>query len=400
MLHFIEQEMMSMVRFDRDTMQQLWDDQTFPCISIYLPILREGNEVAQVPIRLNTLINQAQDYLQDQCLPFPRIKKILEPAAELLDQPLFWATAQEGLAIFCSDTTAVVVSLAHPVQEKISITDHFVTRPLIEQDTSNAEYLLLAIGRGAVRIYRGSRDRLILIPVNDLPESLESVVSTYTIEKQRQHFGGVTGGGKGSSVGAVSYGVENRKDRDNIMVETYCRQVDAKITEHWQSENLPLVVASVDYLFAVYRKVSKNPNLMQVNITGSPDHLSEVELREKAWKIVSSNMPNEAAIAWGEAQNHLGSDRIRLNISQIIESANNGRVALLFIPKGKVVFGRFDSDAHKIVWPEPHEIENPYEHADLLEAAVICALQKGGKVHFIDVDRLPVGADALALMRY
>lgn len=389
-----------MVRFDRDTMQQLWDNQTFPCVSIYLPILREGNEVAKVPIRLNTLVNQAQDYLQEQGLSFPRIKKILEPAADLLNQPLFWATAQEGLAIFCSESTAVTVSLAHPVQEKIAITDHFVTRPLIEQDTANAEYLLLAIGRGGVRIYRGSRDRLILIPVNDLPESLESVVSTYTLEKQRQHFGGATGGGKGSSVGTVSYGVENRKDRDNIMVETYCRQVDARILEHWQSENLPLVVAGVDYLFAVFRKISKNPNLMPINITGSPDHFSEVELRQKAWKIVSSNLPNEAAVAWGEAQNHLGSDRIRLNISQIIESASNGRVSQLFIPRGRQLTGRFDPETHKVVWPELHEIENPFDHDDLLETAAINALQKGAAVHFVDADRLPAGSDAMALMRY
>ncbi len=389
-----------MVRFDRDTMQQLWDDQTFPCVSIYLPILREGNEVAQVPIRLNTLVNQAQDYLQEQGLPSLRIKKILEPAAELLDQPLFWATAQEGLAIFCSDSTAVTISLAHPVQERMAITDHFVTRPLIEQDTADAEYLLLAIGRGAVRIYRGSRDRLILIPVSDLPESLESVVQTYTLEKQRQHFGGATGAGKGSSVGTVSYGVENRKDRDNIMVETYCRQVDSRILEHWQSENLPLVVASVDYLFAIFRKASKNPNLMPVNITGSPDHFSETELREKAWRIVSSNQPDETEFAWSEAQNHLGSERVRLNISQIIESANNGRVDQLFIPKGKQMIGRYDSETRKVVWPEIHEVENPFEHADLLETAAVNAMQKGGKVHFIDADKLPAGSDALALMRY
>lgn len=389
-----------MVRFDRDTMQQLWDDHTFPCVSIYLPILREGSEVIQTQIRLNTLLHQAEDHLKELGLPFPRIQKILEPAAELLDQPLFWAFAREGLAIFCSDTTSVTFSLDRTVAEKLAISDHFVLRPLIEMDTVNSEYLLLAIGRGAVRVYRGSRDRLIQIPVNDLPESLESIVSTYSLEKQRQHFGGISGGGKGASVGAVSYGVENRKDRDQIMVETYCRQVDTQIINHWQSENLPLVVACVDYLFAAFRKVSKNPNLMSVNITGSPDHLSENDLREKAWAIVSANLPNAHATVWDEAQNHLGGTRVRQNIRQIIEAADNGRVAQLFIPKGQCLSGRIDSESKQIVWPQINVPEKPFDHADLIEIAAIKTLQNGGDVYPVAADRLPEGADALAVMRY
>lgn len=381
-----------MTCLNRDTMQLLWNETVYPSISIYLPILREGNEVVQPPIRLNTILDRIEDHLRLQKLTSPQIKAILKPAADLLDAPMFWAFAQEGLALFMNQNTSFVLSLAQPVREQVSIDDHFVTRQLIEMDTQNAEYLLLAIGRSGVRVYRGSRDRLIHIPVSDLPESLESVFSSYTYEKQSQQYGG--------SAGAVNHGFDNRKDRDQVMVEEYLRKIDTRVLEHWRSENLPAIVACVDYLFASFQKVSKNPLLLTDNISGSPDHFTEAELCRKAWKILCASKPDPKAIDWENAQNHLGGEQIRENIRQIIEVADRGRIALLFIPKGNIIAGRIDPVTHKIHQPEPGSPENPFDQSDLFEIAAVKTLQNGGLVYSVVPEQLPLGADALAVLRY
>lgn len=389
-----------MLRYDRDTLQSLISVQAFPCVSLYLPVLREGNDVQQSQIRLRTLLRQAEDHLKGNGLSVPKIQKILKPASELLEQPLFWAVAPEGLAMFMSDSQSVIFSLEKSIDENIIIDDHFMVRPLLELDIQNAEYLLLAIGRGAVRVYRGSRNRLIQIPVSDLPESLETIVSAYSFEKQRRQYGGAAGSNHGAVAGAVNHGFENSKDRDRLMVEDYCRAVDAKILEHWQKENLPLVLACVDYLFAVFQKVSKNPNLLAENIPGSPDHLTETELRNRAWAIVQANLPDQASLDWAATQNFFGSDRIRQNIRQIIEAADHGRVDKLFIPRGKVLPGRFEPDTREITRPLPGTERAPFTHQDLLEFAALRALSNGAQVHSIDPRQIPEGADAVALMRY
>lgn len=389
-----------MLRFDRDTLQTLVFVQEFPCVSIYLPILREGNDVKMSQIRLRTLLRQAEDHLKGNGLTVPKIQNILKPASELLEQPLFWAVAPTALAMFMSDSQSVIFSLEQPVDEAIVIDDHFMVRPLLELDTQNAEYLLLAIGRGAVRVYRGSRNRLVQIPVQDLPESLETIVSAYSFEKQRRQYGGAAGTKHGAVAGAVNHGFENSKDRDRLMVEDYCRAVDTKVLEHWQKEDLPLVLASVDYLFAAFQKVSKNPNLLPENIPGSPDHLTEMELRDRAWSIVQAHLPDQASEDWATAQNFFGSDRIRQNIRQIIEAAEHGRVDKLFIPRGKVVPGRFEPDTREIRRPLPDHPAQPFEHQDLLEVAAIRALSHGAQVHSINPDQIPDGADAVALMRF
>ncbi|MDD2534122.1 MAG: hypothetical protein PHC86_05430 [Eubacteriales bacterium] len=381
-----------MARIPRDTMQLLWNESVYPSISIYLPILREGNEVNQTPIRLNTILEKVEDHLRREKLTANEIKAILSPAAELLDAPLFWAYAHEGLAIFISANSSFVMSLDHAVQEQVVIDNHFVTRQLLEIDSADAEYLLLAIGRSGVRVYRGSRNRLILIPVSDLPDSLESIVSTYSFEKQRQQYGG--------SAGAVNHGFDNRKDRDHIMLEEYLRQIDTKVLAHWRSENLPTVVACVDYLFATFRKVSKNPYLMPENISGSPDHLTEIELNRAAWRVVSAQLPDGQAKDWELAQNHLGSERIRENIRQIIDVAERGRVAQLFIPKDHIIAGRIEPHSHKIVHQENSPENQHFSHTDLLEIAAIKTLQNGGQVYTVAHEQLPKDADALAMLRY
>lgn len=389
-----------MLRFDRDTLQTLVSVQDFPCVSIYLPILREGNDVKMSQIRLRTLLRQAEDHLKGYGLTVPKIQNILQPASELLEQPLFWAVAPEALAMFMSENQSVIFSLEQPVDENMVIDDHFTVRPLLELNIQNAEYLLLAIGRGAVRVYRGSRNRLIQIPVSDLPESLETIVSAYSFEKQRRQYGGAAGSNHGAVAGAVNHGFENSKDRDGLMVEDYCRAVDSKILEHWQKENLPLVLASVDYLFAAFQKISKNPNLLPQNIPGSPDHLTETELRNRAWEIVQAHLPDQANEDWTNAQNFFGSEKIRQNIRQIIEAADHGRVDKLFIPRGKAIPGRFVPETREITRPQPGNPAKPFEHQDLLEFAAIRALSHGAQVHSIHPDQIPDGADAVALMRY
>ncbi len=389
-----------MLRFDRETLQPLLGHQEFPCISIYLPIIREGNEVVQPQVRLRTLLRQAEDHLRTFDLTVPRIRDIQQPAWDLLDEPFFWATAREGVAIFLSDGPSMVFTLDQAPEEKMVIDDHFVVRPLLETDTPDAEYLLLAISRSSARIYRGSRTKLIPIPVSDFPESLDSIISVYDFEKQRRQYGGRPTGGHGAAPGVVNHGLENRKDRDRLMVEAYCREIDARILERWSKEDLPLVLACVEYLFGIYQKISKNPRLLDEYIPGSPDHLSEIELRDRAFAIVQRHLPDQRSEDWALAQSFFGSERIRENIRQIIEAADHGRVDKLFIPRGRILPGWFDEIRREIRRPAPDETIHPFTHCDLLEEAAVRALNSGAQIYAIDPDQIPAGADAVALLRY
>lgn len=373
-----------MARFDHEVMTRLWNDRSFPCISIYLPIIREGNDISQTPIRLNTLINQASEYLKENGLTQLQIQSILDPAVDLLEQPLFWAFAHDGLAIFCSEDTSITLSLHGNVIEQLKITDHFVTRPLIEQSEEQTDFLLLAIGRGPARLYSGRPERIVQIISADMPESFESVLAGYSYEKQRRQQGGF----------------DNRKDRDRILVENFCRQVDNSILELEGCEKLPLVVACVDYLFAEFRKISKNQNLVKANIPGSPDHLSEIELHKKALAVLTENLPDPTETAWQNAQNYLGSELVRNRIGQILDASAQGKVDKLFIPRSVFLYGSYDEESKQTDSIGFEQPENIFEHNDLMEVAAVLTLQNGGKVYSVEADKLPEEADAMAILRY
>jgi len=79
-----------MLRFDRDTLQSLVSVQEFPCVSIYLPVLREGNDVTMSQIRLRTLLRQAEDHLRGYDLTVPKSRAFS-------NQPvIFWSNRFSG----------------------------------------------------------------------------------------------------------------------------------------------------------------------------------------------------------------------------------------------------------------------------------------------------------------
>lgn len=381
-----------MTRVNKDTLQLLWNEKSYPCLSLYLPVIRDGNEVVQSPIRLNSILARLQDYLKKDGLTVPEIDKLFEPAAELVGSPLFWAFAGEGVAIFLSGQTQLILTLDHQPDEYIVLDDHFVLRPLLNTRGADFNFVLLAVGRGGATVYRGDRERLSAESVEGLPASLASIFSTYVYEKQRQQYGG--------SAGAVNHGFDNRKDRDPIMVEEYCRKIDQKVLEHFKAEQLPLVVASVDDLFARYHKVSKYPYLIAQNVTGSPDHYSLNVLHQKAVDVLFSQLPDEPKARWEQAMDLAGSSRIRDQIAQIIEAAIQGRVETLFLPQSVILPGHYNVAEHRILHHLPSDEDVPFARSDLLDQAAAEVLKTGGQLYEVAAEQLPVHAQALAVLRY
>lgn len=54
--------------------------------------------------------------------------------------------------------------------------------------------------------------------------------------------------------------------------------VDIGLKEIFREQQALLILAGVDYLLPIYRKVSEYANIMQEGITGSPEHLRPEEL--------------------------------------------------------------------------------------------------------------------------
>ncbi|MFW5663246.1 MAG: hypothetical protein ACOCZW_05930, partial [Bacteroidota bacterium] len=86
----------------KETIKQFLEYENGPCVSLYMPTHRAGQEIRQNSIRLKNLISDAEEKLVKQGLRAPDAKKILKPASDLIDDEFFIMHQNVGLAMFLS----------------------------------------------------------------------------------------------------------------------------------------------------------------------------------------------------------------------------------------------------------------------------------------------------------
>src|SRR5689334_5484112 len=87
------------------------------CVSLYMPTHRLGREQQQDPVRLKNLLAKAEANLLANGLRRSKVRKLMQPAEELLWDQDFWQHQGDGLAVFLSNEFFVKYSLPAGFEE-------------------------------------------------------------------------------------------------------------------------------------------------------------------------------------------------------------------------------------------------------------------------------------------
>jgi hypothetical protein len=116
------------------------------------------------------------------------------------------------------------------------------------------------------------------------------------------------------------------EDEQKVLIEQYLNLVEKDLKEIFREQQAPLILAGVDYLLPIYRKVSEYPHIMEAGIIGSPEHSRPEELQEQAWPIVETYFRQETEKAVAQYQQLAGTDKATDNVEEIFAAAFTGRV--------------------------------------------------------------------------
>jgi hypothetical protein len=181
-------------------------------------------------------------------------------------------------------------------------------------------------------------------------------------------------------------------------IEHYLNLVDSGLKEIFRDQQTPLVLAGVDYLLPIYRRISDYAHIMPEGITGSPEHLLPEALQEQAWPIVEPYFRQETEKIMAQYQQYAGTDKATDNIKEIVVAAVNGRVDRLVLAVDTQVWGLFNRETGKVVdYQEGQRKEN---HLPLLDFAAMQTLQNGGTVFALSQDEMPTKSAIAAVFRY
>lgn len=365
------------------------------CVSAFLPTHPSGVEVNELVdnTSFKTLLQHLGAMLKQKNIDQIVIDKMLKPGYDLLRNDVFWRSMSPGLAVFIADGVFKFMRMPMTPKEEILINTSFYLSPLIPIIVNSDYFYLLVLSKKQAKFYRANAFGMVQLIIDEMPKGVDDVV--HFEEKDDQKLWRTDTGGAGG--GANYHGMGAGKPDDKANLAMYFDEVDETL---WKAvlnrENVPLLLAGVEYLIPIYKSVAQYKPIWDDAITGSQEHEDINTLYELARKKMEPYFRERHAKAL-EAYGNSSATGLTSSIpADVIPAAHYKRVWHLFVQKDEHIWGTFDEMNNKLTL---HETQQEGDEC-LLDKAVIRTILNAGEVHVLPRDQMPADSKIAALMRY
>lgn len=363
------------------------------CASIFIPTHRAGKEVYEKE-DVTTLRNQLKSVkaaLESQGCPPRELARILGPAEALVSERDFWGNQSDGLALFLGDGFFEKFTVPVRFEAFHYVSNEFYLKPLLPLFSGDGKFYLLTLSLKETNFYECTRYSITPIAIEDLiPANMEEVVGADYEQKSFQFRSQPRGS-------AVFHGHGAGKDDRKEEIQRYFRAIDKGLHEILHDLNAPLVMATVDYLYPIYRSVSSYAHLRPEYLQTNPDNADIYLLHEKAWDIVQPEFDKERRDKKALFEQFHDTSRTTATLSEIIPAALEGKIDALFIQNRSDIWGIYDPTDNQV---SIHDSRHPGDVC-LLNLIGAKALLNGSKVYLTEPEDMPDPASkANALLYY
>lgn len=379
----------------REQFEKLATFDNNPCISIFLPTVRQGKDVLQEKdrIQLKSQWKKVTEKLKNMGLPQDRIDNMGKPLENLMDDGDFWRHQSDGLAIFLADGFIEKFTVPVNFEAFTYVSDHFYLKPLIPMFSGDTRFYLLELQLDRVKLYEGNMYSIGEVNVKDLvPARLEDRVGYDYEEKTLQHrsqnamTGDTTMHGQGAA----------ERDRKNEFLRFF-RAVDKGLHEVLKEEKVPLVVACQDYLFPIYEEANTYKRLYSKSVPGNPqDYENMFALHAAALNVLEPQFNNEKEQKMTQFR-EMNPSRTATSVSEIIPAIFEGKVDTLFLQNREDIWGNYNENMASV---DVHDAQTA-GNMSLMNLAAVKVMEQGGQVYLIENDFMPEKSSKMnAVYRY
>lgn len=363
-----------------------------PLVSLYLKASPQPDRLEENAIRLKNRLKQAATKLAELGVTSAAIgnlrRQVLEAASAWEDG----SGLDRGLGIFVDGNDLWTIALPYEVEGAVEAGERFYLKPLFPALEYLQDFWLLALSQNRVSLYRGDGFGLREVETGeDVPGSLREVAG-YEPAGRALHFHAVErGGGE-----AKWHGRGAGKDDTDTEIRQFLRAVDEGLRDLWLGNSAPVVLAGVGDLLASYRELSGCTELLDEEVQGNVEHLSEEELHRRAWPLVASTGEHRRREMLERLAHNDPGEPVARKLPDVLRAAWDGRVDTAFLAEDVSCRGRFDADSREVSL----DADGADDCVDLIDRAAAETRRRGGHVHFVPRDRLPGKSLALARLRY
>lgn len=364
------------------------------CISVFLPTHARGEEVQhrRDARSLDAELRLIRNELTAAGLPETALEQRLSPLFELTEDSDFWRHQAQGLALFATARKLLTFRLPYAVKQEHRLAPSFHLLPLIPMLTGSGAFYLLSLELERIRLFEGNRESMTQLDIRELiPERLEERVG-YDYEQKVMQFRS-----QHQAYAGAGYHGHDGADRDrHDEIARYFRGVDQGLLTILAKKPRPLLIASQEYLAAIYREVSAYGLIEEEPIVCNLSESPDTELHRLSWQRMKPVFEKEGIRKWQKFLQYHGSGKASADLAAILPALYEGKVDSLFVDAENDVLGKFEAETGQIRW---EETPTPFS-ASLLDWAVSQALQHGGRVYRKTAEEMPAGASCAALFRY
>ena len=368
----------------------------WPCVSLYLPTHRRGQEIRQDPARLDALIGRAEDGLRHLDLGPDAVAEILDPVRELVDDLAFWRFQAEGLALFAAPRFFRYYRLPVAFAERVAVGERFAVKPLVPLLSGAGRFYVIALSLKAVRLLEADRWGVCRLALGPVPASMDDALG------YAQYYSGL--GMHSASQHAlhgqpgVVYHGHGDADEDRVEEDLrhYFRRVATALDERLPDREAPRVLAAVAEHLPLYREAARDARLVEDAVVGNPELLTDDELRLSAWPRVKPRLTEARRLALTRYVELGGTGRAAGGFDAVLVAADRGQVESLFLVPEAERWGTYEPDLGRVTVHGERETGDE----DLAELAVACTLGNGGDVFALAPGELGEGVEIAAVLRY
>lgn len=349
------------------------------CVSIYLPTTPISVETDADRILLKNLAKEALDQLEAAGADKRRVGPLAEELDDLIDDDEFWHFQARGLAIFATPDNLRTFRVPNALEPMVAVSDRFHLKPLLRSTTFCNVGYVLALAEGGVRLVEVSADLPAgEVKVAGIPKDAASAARKASIA-DRSHSGRLVG-----------------SEGQKVRLRQYARKVDGALRGLLSGSEIPLVLASVDTLGAIYHTVNTYPHLAAKGIEGNPERQSDAELATAA-RAVLDGLYRDQIADWRALFDQRGNEgRATTDIAQAARAATFGAVQSLLVDMDSVVHGTVSEADGSVTFGDGPSTDT-YGVVDEIAQRVLLS---GGQVLSVRQADIPDGKPLAAILRY
>ena len=368
-----------------------------PRLTIYLPTTAGAPagspEGRQDEILLRNLADTAEQQFHDAGVRSALGREMVEQVRQLPTRPRFWQERRNGLAIFVAEDTCLTLRLPTAFPECVTVGPRFLLKPILAQLLSNQPFLLLALSRNQVKLFRGCRETFERMNVPNMPRNIDQALNIDSADRGEQVRS--IRRGNGGKEDAIFHGQGGKPENHKEDFARYVVELMRGLQPILNQEHDPLLLAGVDYELEMFCRACTYPHIMTSHPLGNVDRLSDYELHKKAWNHLGSAVGGQQAEAIARFRRDVGKGTTSRDLEEVIVAASRGDIELLLVDNSRKCWGRYDPQSESL---EEHLQREPMDD-ELLDFVTLQTWLTRGTTLIVTANEMPETTGVAAIYR-